>query len=65
LIDRSGKRLAVYGDPSDRSAAVDTVLFTHHPRDVVWAGRELVMAGARAVVPEAESGLFSEVEQDG
>ncbi len=63
LIDRGGKRLAVYGDPSNRPAAVDTVLFTHHRRDVVWAGRDLVRAGARAVVPEAESGQFSEVER--
>ncbi len=63
LIDRGGKRLAVYGDPSDHPAAVDTVLFTHHRRDVVWAGRGLVRAGARAVVPAAEFSQFSEVQR--
>jgi glyoxylase-like metal-dependent hydrolase (beta-lactamase superfamily II) len=62
LIERGGKRLAVYGDPRDRPAAVDTVLFTHHRRDVVWAGRPLVASGARAVVPEAEIAEFSGVQ---
>lgn len=62
LIERSGKLLAVYGDPRDHPRPVEMVLFTHHRRDVAWAGRPLVRSGARAVVPEAEIALFSEVQ---
>ena len=62
LIERSGKLLAVYGDPRDHPRPVEMVLFTHHRRDVVWAGCPLVRSGARAVVPEAEIALFSGVQ---
>ena len=61
LLERGGKILAVYGDPRENRAGVDTVLFTHHRRDVVWAGRALVASGAKAVVPQAELAHFSEV----
>jgi glyoxylase-like metal-dependent hydrolase (beta-lactamase superfamily II) len=62
LIDRHGETLAVYGDPREvPAAAVRTVLFTHHRRDVVWAGKELVGRGTRAVAPEAEKELFTGV----
>lgn len=60
-IERNGKTLAVYGDPRPESPAVDTVLFTHHRRDVVWAGRDLVTSGAKAIVPAAELDDFTSV----
>ncbi len=62
LLDRNGKRLAVYGDPRPSADAVDVVLFTHHRRDVVWAGRPLVEQGARAVVPAREESFFTQVD---
>jgi len=62
ILDRDGKRLAVYGDPRPQPDAVDTVLFTHHRRDVVWAGRPLVEQGAKAVVPASEESFFTQVE---
>ena len=37
------------------------VLFTHHRRDVVWAGRQMVAQGAAGVAPEAEKNLFTNV----
>jgi glyoxylase-like metal-dependent hydrolase (beta-lactamase superfamily II) len=61
LIDRQGETLAIYGDPRETPAAAKTVLFTHHRRDVVWAGRKLVRRGTRAVAPEAEKDLFTRV----
>ncbi len=63
FVHQSGKVLAVYGDPRQNPPPVDTVLFTHHRRDVVWAGRGLVANGASAVVPQAELSLFKDVEQ--
>ena len=63
LLQRDGKTLAVYGDPRENPDPVDTVLLTHHRRDVVWAGRTLVSMGAKAVVPTAEVAEFSEVGQ--
>jgi len=59
LLERNGKLLAFYGDPREQPAAVDTVLFTHHRRDVVWAGPGLVSAGAKAIVPRAEAASFT------
>jgi glyoxylase-like metal-dependent hydrolase (beta-lactamase superfamily II) len=59
LIQQGGQTLAIYGDPRPQPAAVSTVLFTHHRRDVVWAGRALVAHGAKAVAPEAEKDLFA------
>jgi len=61
LIERKGKTLAIYGDPREKPVPADTVLFTHHRRDVVWAGRALVAAGAKAVVPAGELADFTEV----
>ncbi len=59
VIEREGKRLAVYGDPSGEAPACEKVLFTGHRRDVVWAGRNLVERGAEAVAPEREKELFT------
>jgi glyoxylase-like metal-dependent hydrolase (beta-lactamase superfamily II) len=60
-LERHGKRLAIYGDPRDLPAKADLVLFTHHRRDVAWAGRALVAAGTPAVVPAGERADFAEV----
>jgi glyoxylase-like metal-dependent hydrolase (beta-lactamase superfamily II) len=63
LIVRDGKTLAVYGDPRPDAASAEMVLFTHHRRDVVWAGRGIVDRGAEAVVPAAEMRLFTDAPQ--
>lgn len=63
LIHKSGKTLAIYGDPRDGASGVDKVLFTHHRRDVAWAGRALVERGAEAVYPAAEEPLFTAPQQ--
>ena len=63
LVERSGKKLAVYGDPRTEPSQAEHVLFTHHRRDVAWAGRGLVERGAKAVAPAAEAELFSGVNE--
>lgn len=63
LIVRDGKTLAVYGDPRPDAGIAEMVLFTHHRRDVAWAGRALVDHGAESVAPEAEMRLFTDVQQ--
>lgn len=60
-LERNGKALFIYGDPREKPDSADTVLFTHHRRDVAWAGRALVAAGAKAVVPAGELADFAEV----
>jgi glyoxylase-like metal-dependent hydrolase (beta-lactamase superfamily II) len=62
LIQRNGDTLAIYGDPRPKPVKANQILFTHHRRDVVWAGRRLVEQGAKAVAPEAEKVLFTGVE---
>jgi len=63
LIERNHEALAIYGDPRSQPAKARMVLFTHHRRDVTWAGRQLVERGAEAVAPEAEKALFTDVSQ--
>lgn len=63
LIERGGETLAIYGDPRPKPANVRQVLFTHHRRDVVWAGRRILERGAAAVAPEAEKTLFTDVAE--
>lgn len=58
LIRQGSNTLAVYGDPRSKSATVECVLFTHHRRDVVQVGRQLVERGAAAIVPEKERHYF-------
>ena len=58
LLQRSGETLAIYGDPRQDPVKARQVLFTHHRRDVVWAGRRLVEQGAEAVGPQMEKPLF-------
>ena len=62
IIKSGSKRLVVYGDPGGVLSGAETVLFTHARRDVVWAGRALVGKGAKAIVPAAESGFFTRVD---
>jgi glyoxylase-like metal-dependent hydrolase (beta-lactamase superfamily II) len=59
LIERGGKLLAIYGDPSGRNSA-EMVLLTHARRDAVWAARDLVGRGARVVAPEKETGALTD-----
>jgi glyoxylase-like metal-dependent hydrolase (beta-lactamase superfamily II) len=60
LIERDGKTLAVYGDPSDRIPAPEVVLLTHARRDVTWAARNLARQGSRIVAPEREVEYLSQ-----
>ena len=62
LLESNGKALVFYGDPRDEPMRADVVLFTHHRRDVAWAGQRLVEAGAEAYVPANEKELFDDVE---
>lgn len=61
-IEREGQRLVVYGDPQGQWQTADQVLFTHGRRDVAWAGRTLVEAGAKSIVPAREVEQFTKVE---
>jgi glyoxylase-like metal-dependent hydrolase (beta-lactamase superfamily II) len=62
LINQQGKTLAIYGDPRDLQAPAEKVLFTHHRRDVVWAGASLVKRGAEAYIPQGEKELFTNTQ---
>lgn len=62
-IERDGHCLIVYGDPSGTVQQADIVLFTHSRRDVVWAGRDLVRRGAKAIVPAAEASAFTKPDE--
>ncbi len=57
-VEAGGSRVVFYGDPS--GAAAEAVLFTHHRRDVVWAGRGQAAGGAETYGPAAERALFEE-----
>lgn len=61
IIDRNGQTLAIYGDPRPSPAHASMVLFTHHRREVAWAGRSLAAQGAQSVGPAAEEALFNDV----
>ncbi len=61
-IERNGRTLLVYGDPSGTVEEADMVLFTHARRDVVWAGTDPVERGGKAVVPAAEADSFTKAE---
>ena len=62
VFTRDGANLVIYGDPDGELPNAERVLFTHHRRDVVWAGRALVESGARVVAPVTESGYFAGAE---
>jgi glyoxylase-like metal-dependent hydrolase (beta-lactamase superfamily II) len=63
IITQNGKAIAIYGYAGANPPDVEEVFFTHHRRDVAWAGRTLMQRGARAVIPAGEADLFLHVEQ--
>lgn len=60
VIERNGKMLAVYGDPSNKLEAADTLLLVEARRDVVWVAQELARRGAKVIAPEREAELLNE-----
>ena len=58
MVERNGQLLAIYGDPRPSPVHASMVLFTHHRRDVTWAGRALAAQGAQSVAPASEEALF-------
>ena len=61
ILERDGRRVAIYGDPRPEPEPAEAVLLTHHRRDVVWAARNL--AGAQVYAPAPERALFEDVER--
>ncbi len=55
LIERGGRVLAVYGDPSGARPTPATVLLTTARRDATWAARDWARRGAELVAPEREA----------
>ena len=49
VIQKDGARLSIYGVSDRDSPRMEQVLLTHHRRDVAWAARLAVEAGAAAV----------------
>lgn len=62
FVQRDGRVLAVYGDPTGTLPQADMVLLTHNRRDVIWAGRDLIDRGAQAVVPASEAETFTNAD---
>jgi glyoxylase-like metal-dependent hydrolase (beta-lactamase superfamily II) len=62
IVNRNGKRLAVYGDSRPAPAALDQVLLTHSRRDVCWAAIEPGRRGARISAPSREARLIASPE---
>lgn len=60
VIEHSGQWVGIYGTPQSFDEEMDSVLFTHHRRDVVWAGMAAIANGADAVVPEGDALYFSD-----
>ena len=59
IVEKGGKKLVIYGNPSGGLKKSDMILFTHFRRDIIWAGRDLVNKGSYAVAPEAEKQYFA------
>jgi glyoxylase-like metal-dependent hydrolase (beta-lactamase superfamily II) len=59
VIQKDDARLSVYGVSDRDSPRMEQVLLTHHRRDVAWAARLAVDAGAAAVAPAAEADLLA------
>jgi glyoxylase-like metal-dependent hydrolase (beta-lactamase superfamily II) len=59
VLERNGKSLVFYGDPSGQRPAPELVLLTHARRDATWAARRLAMEGAIVVAPEKEAELLN------
>ncbi|HTF16876.1 MAG TPA: MBL fold metallo-hydrolase [Chryseolinea sp.] len=62
VIQRKGKTLIVYGDPSGGVKKADIVLFTHFRRDLTWSGRELLKHGAEGFAPAGQKQYFLNVD---
>ncbi len=62
-IERQGKRLLVYGDPSDAPGLAAMCLLTHARRDVMPAVRDLARRGIPVFVPDPEQELVTEPEK--
>jgi glyoxylase-like metal-dependent hydrolase (beta-lactamase superfamily II) len=62
FLERNGKFLAVYGDPSARRPAPDLVLLTQARRDATWAARGLAQAGSKVVAPGKEADFLNHPE---
>jgi glyoxylase-like metal-dependent hydrolase (beta-lactamase superfamily II) len=60
FLQRHGKTLAVYGDPSGSQPPPDTLLLTEARRDATWAARGLAQRGAKVVAPEKEADLLTQ-----
>ncbi len=58
LIERNGKILAVYGDPTGKLSEADLVLFTHFRRDLTWSGEGLLDSGSKGIAPAGEKAYF-------
>ncbi len=63
VFERSGKSLAVYGDPSGRLPTPDIVLVTEARRDGIWAARGLAERGAQVVAPAQEAESLTRPEE--
>jgi glyoxylase-like metal-dependent hydrolase (beta-lactamase superfamily II) len=62
-LQGTSKSAIVYGVANDTRPAVDLILLSHHRRDVLWAARPLVDAGAKAIAPLAERALIEKPEE--
>jgi glyoxylase-like metal-dependent hydrolase (beta-lactamase superfamily II) len=63
FIERNGKCLSVYGDPSGQRPAPEIVLLTEARRDVTWAARALAKKGITVIAPEKEAELLGYPEK--
>lgn len=62
-LQGTSKSAIVYGVAHDLLPDVDLILLSHHRRDVLWAARPLVEAGAKAIAPLAERSLIEKPQE--
>jgi glyoxylase-like metal-dependent hydrolase (beta-lactamase superfamily II) len=62
-LQGTSKSAIVYGVANETRPDVDLILLSHHRRDVLWAARPLVDAGAKAIAPLAERSLIGNPEE--
>jgi hypothetical protein len=58
VIERDGRTLVIYGDPSGRVSA-EMVLLAEARRDAVWAARAVARRGAEVVAPDGEADVLN------
>ncbi len=63
FIERQGKRIAIYGDPSGKAPVTEMVLISEARRDVTWAAVKLAAGGAKIVAPEKEADVLNHPEK--